>query len=345
MGATSGKLDELQEFINFINDFHPAIKFTYEISKDSLSFLDIRLTITNSALSTSVFYKPTDAHTFLDYTSSHPPSCKDSIPYSQLVRLRRICSDDDDFHAKAKEMMHFFNVRGYPESIINKSLNKINELTRNDVLQPRVHNDTNRIPVVLTYHPTTKKVAKIIRDNFKILSSDETTNTIFANPPLCAYRRDKNLKNQLVRSSINSTGITQGSTTPCNRPRCNTCAYVYSADTITGPSGQATIHDTFSCTSVNLIYAITCHKCDMLYIGETKRRMADRFTEHLRSIKLKQTGLPVASHFATNHSLNDITITGIKLCNGTDTVRKKHEERLIYKLGTLAPAGMNVSFK
>ena len=47
-------------------------------------------------LCTSVHYKPTDFHSYLLYSSSHPSHVKNSIPYSQLLRLRRLCSDHSD---------------------------------------------------------------------------------------------------------------------------------------------------------------------------------------------------------------------------------------------------------
>ena len=38
---------------------------------------------------TSVHCKPTDSHSHLLYSSSHPSHVKNSIPYSQFLRLRR----------------------------------------------------------------------------------------------------------------------------------------------------------------------------------------------------------------------------------------------------------------
>ncbi|XP_033124709.1 uncharacterized protein LOC117123022 [Anneissia japonica] len=75
VGTTSCSLDELNDFIDYVSNFHPAIKFTYAISSTHVTFLDIELSISDIRLSTSVFYKSTDAHTFLNYKSSQPPSC------------------------------------------------------------------------------------------------------------------------------------------------------------------------------------------------------------------------------------------------------------------------------
>ena len=41
-----------------------------------------------------------------------------SIPYSQLLRLRRLCSEDSNFSLKSEEMCHFFDKRGYPASVV-----------------------------------------------------------------------------------------------------------------------------------------------------------------------------------------------------------------------------------
>ena len=103
-GATSCSRRELDHFIEFVDSFHPALDFTWEISPISVTFLDINVSIGDSGLATTVHYKPTDSHSYLLYSSSHPSHVKNSIPYSQFLRLRRLCSDDSDFGSKSDEM-------------------------------------------------------------------------------------------------------------------------------------------------------------------------------------------------------------------------------------------------
>ena len=52
------------------------------------------------------------------YSSSHPSHVKNSIPFSQFLRLRRLCSDDSDFSEKSEAMCQFFDKRGYPVSVV-----------------------------------------------------------------------------------------------------------------------------------------------------------------------------------------------------------------------------------
>ena len=45
---------ELDNYINFVSNFHPALQFTHTISASDISFLDINLRITNDRISTSI---------------------------------------------------------------------------------------------------------------------------------------------------------------------------------------------------------------------------------------------------------------------------------------------------
>ena len=100
IGATSFTKEELTQFITAVISFHPALKYTWEIFDTSLAFLDIKISIEGNGLCTSVYYKPTDSHSYLLYSSSHPPHVKNAIPFSQFLRLRRSCSDNSDFFRK-----------------------------------------------------------------------------------------------------------------------------------------------------------------------------------------------------------------------------------------------------
>ena len=83
-----------------------------------------------AGLCTSVHYKPTDSHSYLLYSSSHPSHVKNSIPYSQFLRLRSLCSDDSDFSLKSEEMCNFFNKRGYPASVVQAGHHRAQQIDR-----------------------------------------------------------------------------------------------------------------------------------------------------------------------------------------------------------------------
>ena len=74
-----------------------------------------------------------------------------------------------------------------------------------------------------------------------------------------------------------------------------------------------------------------------LYIGESGRKLGDRFREHLLDVKNKGSDLskPVARHFnLPGHSHEHMEICGIYLHLGNNETRKRKKQRLIFKLGT-----------
>ena len=76
-----------------------------------------------------------DSHSYLLHSSSHPSHVKNTIPYSQFLRLRRLCSDDSDFSNKSQEMCQFFEKRGYTASVIQTAHHRAQQTDRQSALQ------------------------------------------------------------------------------------------------------------------------------------------------------------------------------------------------------------------
>ena len=87
-------------------NFTPLIKFTLDYSKNSINLLDVKVSKIESGntLCTSLFTKLTDTHQYLHATSCHWLIYKRSIPYGQAVRIKRICSDEEDLQQKLNDL-------------------------------------------------------------------------------------------------------------------------------------------------------------------------------------------------------------------------------------------------
>ena len=88
--------------------FHSAIKFAAEYSKEDVrrkffNFLDVNIKLIDGELKTDLFVKPTDTNQFLGPTSCLPYHCKKGIPYSQVLKLSRICSDNETFDKRCND--------------------------------------------------------------------------------------------------------------------------------------------------------------------------------------------------------------------------------------------------
>ena len=306
------------------------MQYTYEISELTIPFLDISTRVVGDCIATSVYTKPTDTHCYLQYDSSHPIKCKDSIPFSQILRLRRICSDGDDYRNKAKQMCQYFHERGYPTHVTRRALTKVSSISREECLISRVRNGKNgRVVLALDYHPLNIKVRDIINKHFNILHTDRRSGSIFDELPVTAWRRDKNLRDILVHTGDRAAAGDFGSF-PCNRQRCNTCPYIVDTNHIFGPSGSMMVRGNFTCITTNVVYCITCTRCNKLYIGSTVRRLGDRFAEHLRHSRQGNHLYPVSKHFNSgDHRVSDMSISGVCIVNGSVNQLRRIEEETI----------------
>ena len=75
--------------------------------------------------------------------------------------------------------------------------------------------------------------------------------------------------------------------------------FIRNVEKKSGPKRSIKITDQFTCTSANVIYCITCTLCKKSYIGETGRRLGDRFRGHLRDVEKddQNASKPIARHF------------------------------------------------
>ena len=82
--------EKLDEFLENLNNFHPNLKFTCGKFKNSVNFLDVKVSLIYQHLETDLYCKPTDCHQFLDFSSAHLIHIKKSIVFSQGLRIKRL---------------------------------------------------------------------------------------------------------------------------------------------------------------------------------------------------------------------------------------------------------------
>ena len=233
-------------------------------------------------------------------------------------------------------MCQFFDKRGYPVSVVQAGHHRAQQIDRQSALQTAEKENTDRIPFTLTFHPHNHAVKSIILKNFKLLQNDSETGTIFSQPPLISFKRDKNIGNFLVRSSFQTSD--QSGTFKCARSRCKNWPFIHNVEKISGPKRSIKITDHFTCTSANVLYCMTCTYWNNLYIGETGRRLGDRFREYLRDVERndKDASKPVARHFnLPNHSKQHTAVRGLSFHLSSSESRKTLEQKFIFQIGTL----------
>ena len=274
-------LDNLKIFIDYLNNIHPTIKFTSSHSSTNVSFLDVNVSLTNdSNISTDLYTKPTDKHQHLLYSSCHPLHTKNAIPFSLALRLRRICSTDETFNIRTAQLTTYLLKRGYKRNFVTKQIQRAANIPRRLALQTKEMNKPTRVPFITTFNPSLPHIFNIIKKHYHLLCSSDRCKKVFPNLPVVAFRRSPNLCDLLVlaRLSYNSTNphpqLPSGSYR-CGK-NCATCPYI--SDGLTNYTFFSTaetrpIKSYLTCETKNIIDMIQCNRCNLQYIGETKRSL------------------------------------------------------------------------
>ena len=151
-------LDQLLEFDKFLNSLDPSLKFEIKYYLLKLEFLDILTYKKNRILHTMVYSKPCDPHAYLLPTSYHPIHICESIPFTVLRHVKMICSEPEMLEHCTKQYIFYLHERGYSETVINKALSKLENITRDDMINKKCTNETHQTkcnkcyPFVMKYN-------------------------------------------------------------------------------------------------------------------------------------------------------------------------------------------------
>ena len=79
--------EKITVFLNSLNEFNPCIKFTYESDKESIVFLDIKVSLRNGKVFTDLYVQLTDRHQYLHICLLTHTTLKSQLPLAKLCEL------------------------------------------------------------------------------------------------------------------------------------------------------------------------------------------------------------------------------------------------------------------
>ena len=368
--------EDLREFLTALNQFHPSLKYTWTFSQTSVDYLDITIykgplfQITNY-LDTKTFQKPQNLYQYLHYSSHHPPSTFKGIIVGETIRYVRTNSTEDSYLAILEQFKHRLYNRLYPPALVNKTVQLIKYTDRQNYLKEPVPSYIPRLKPIFKCLPPPQFVSlkAIVLQHYHLIQK-------FAPRPRFIPLRHKTLSQEVVRAKLyptdeqfidillatsghivsprnpNSTSFNlmpklysfQISTKPCKRANCTTCRHLNCEKHFRSSINKRThpIRHSFSCTSSNVIYLITCLKCKKQYVGRTTNQLKERINRHHSSITNDQTRY-VSIHFNfSDHRLDHLSVQAIDTAP-TIAEQKRLERFWILTLETYVPKGLNVT--
>ena len=171
-----------------------------------MDFLDVTTYRKGDKIFSRLFCKPTDSHSYLEFNSCHPPQNKNSIPYSQFLRIRRNCTEWEDFLQNGLKLSAYFSIRGYPIELVTKAFLDTNKLPRNEILAEKSNSvivDTDKkLFLILDFNPSLPPIKEWLLELWPILYRSSGTRKLVDVKPIIGYRRPKNLQDILVTSDL-----------------------------------------------------------------------------------------------------------------------------------------------
>ena len=76
------------------------------------------------------------------------------------------------------------------------------------------------------FHPALSGNSRIISPLWSILHALKDMKSVFEENPIVAFRRPRNLRDELVRSKLNKVRDKMEGIKKCGKSRCKTCSFV-----------------------------------------------------------------------------------------------------------------------
>ena len=195
-----------QEFITEMNEY--GLVWDFSPRANTAQFLDLRLTITDGRIKTTMFEKALNLHLYIPPKSAHPPGVLTGLVMGMIFRIFVLCTNPPDRVRKTQDFFRHLIYRGYEAHTITPTFRKAitNALAYDGT--PRATSHDGTILFKIPYHPQnppSTDLQRVWRDTLSTPRYGHPLATIknYQDVPIgldrmiVCYRRPPNLRNLL----------------------------------------------------------------------------------------------------------------------------------------------------
>lgn len=208
-----GDIGSAETFITELNN-NINLRFTVQISQTQVAFLDTNIYVSANKLESTLYRKPTAGNATLHALSSHPSHLIRSIPYGEILRLKLICSTNEEFIKCSQDALIRFKARGYNVTILQQASDQAALRTRESLLKVKTRTPetehTSEVEdvapwLITTFNRQHRQLRANINKNWSILKTDAVLAPSLPIKPTITFRGAVCMRNQLVKNSLEST--------------------------------------------------------------------------------------------------------------------------------------------
>ena len=275
----------IELFREILNSLDPDILFELDQIAKLVHYLDVRTTASVNIISFDVYYKPTNAFTYLKYNSCHPRHTIENLASSLARRLIQIVSENRD--QRLDELEGRLVARGHPRNKVLQSMAK----TFIPMKEPK---PGEAIVFTCTHSPRLVVDRSLMRNSISDLKTTDMKNTFKDKYVLCTTRQPPSLRKLLTSASFVRNPIPREprlvGLVPCGKCVFCSLGYVQPATVFSfvnkdGKTITWSYTRYFSCGSKNLLYVVMCLKTPHQYLGKTDD-LKKRISKHASDVRL-----------------------------------------------------------
>ncbi|XP_068120861.1 vomeronasal type-2 receptor 26-like [Hyperolius riggenbachi] len=186
-----GDEDSIKSFCKYLKSNDWGLAFISNYSSSQIEYLDLTLYHDGPTIKSKNFFKSVDANSYIHYKSSHHKPWKKNIPYGQLLRIRRNCSDIKTFDKQAKVLTSKFAARHYPRKLINEAKRKARCTDRNSLVHTGKNTSTkegkNEISFITRFSSQHQVIKQILEKAWPLLQVDPLLKADLRQKPRVSY--------------------------------------------------------------------------------------------------------------------------------------------------------------
>ena len=208
------------------------------------------------------------------------PALKKSIPYSQALQVRRVCSTFKRLPQSPNKLIEQFVNKVYKKDVIIQQIQKVDQLDRKQLPHQQKRHDKQCIPLSITYSWALPNLKDILTKHWHILQANQSCKKTFSTFPIIAFRKGTSLKQTVGSNTIHNNekliktknNHHTGTCVPCNSTRCLCCQQLISttATKVIKPKTPFKIYHRLNYKSSFIIYLLECYICNIQYVGKSK---------------------------------------------------------------------------
>jgi len=123
------------------------------------------------------------------FTFCHPPGVNIGFIKGEALRLLQTNSSRKSFEENIRAFISRLQARGYPGTLVNKTLSEVKFEERKSALQQKKRTHIKILPFVTQYHPAVPNLKIVLMSKWHLVHNQPLMSEIYKEPPIISYKR------------------------------------------------------------------------------------------------------------------------------------------------------------